>query len=69
MFEDFLARREELMDRLKQCGNMAERREVEDQIGRLNVALGYDKEVGSDDLIDKWERELAEGKIPDLNER
>ena len=44
-----------------------ERRRLSDKLRRLKRMLG--EEVASeDDLIDKWEREIAEGRTPDLDE-
>lgn len=47
-----------------------ERRAISQKLRKLYKALGErDTTWGEDPLIDKWERELAEGKIPDLEEQ
>lgn len=39
-----------------------------DRLAELNKALGEKKTHSADPLADKWEREIAEGKIPDFME-
>lgn len=69
MYIDMYVRREDLMRDIedetlgfKAIGIMT--KELED----LNNFLGEESEGFGDPLIDKWEKELEEGKIPDLNE-
>ncbi len=48
-----------------------ERRGLSQRLRKLYKMLGEtdeDKAIGEDPLIDKWEKELAEGKMPDLDE-
>jgi Lon protease-like protein len=66
MHEDLLLRREELENELEIDG--ADRASLVAQIDSLSEGIGDGKKYGQDDLIDKWESELAEGKVPDLNE-
>ena len=47
-----------------------QRRHISGQLRKLYKVLEEeDSTRGEDPLIDKWERELAEGKIPDLDEQ
>lgn len=45
----------------------SDRSEIMKRLVRVRQALG-DKTASTDPLIDKWERELADGKTPDLYE-
>ena len=65
MFEDHVLRRDELIEML-QSGN-CDHSAVSREIGRLDEALG-DGSTIEDDLFDKWERQLEDGQVPDLNE-
>lgn len=38
------------------------------RLGVIYEALGEDGDAVADPLIDKWERQLANGEIPDLEE-
>ena len=68
MYEDIYARKAEVLEELKTSTG-----DTESQVKTLNEInriLGDDaKDYSSDPLIDKWEQELLEGKVPDLNER
>lgn len=66
-YEDLYYQRAELEANLEDLSGDA-LREAERKIREIGKALG-EKVDGEDDLIDKWERELAEGKIPNLEER
>lgn len=66
MLEDLHLRRKGLLRDLED--RPADFKAVE-ELQQLNKALGIEGEVSSDPLIDKWERELAAGRIPDLDER
>lgn len=68
MFEGMAYEREELLERLDGDDNEGKMRDAMfDKLNALNKLLGYE-EMFQDPLIDKWERELEEGKIPDLDE-
>lgn len=68
-FEDAYARREEILEELESPDLEMERRgQLFDVLNKLNKFLDLPEEI-QDELIDKWERELAEGKVPDLNEK
>lgn len=47
-----------------------ERRNTSQRLRKLYRLLGEDedKAIGEDPLIDKWEKEMLEGKTPDLDE-
>jgi hypothetical protein len=64
MFEDMLAQRELLADRVAR-GEVASKDGMEVLEG-LNKILGDSRVV--DPLIDKWERELDAGKTPNLDD-
>lgn len=66
MYEDMLLRKQEIMEDLetattKQAG------ELYRQLNSINSILGEGETV-QDELIDRWERELESGILPDLNE-
>jgi hypothetical protein len=72
MFEDLLLKRQALQDSLEQeefVGREgAERYErTRQKINEISRVFGEDEQV-QDDLVDKWEREIAEGRTPDLDE-
>lgn len=64
MFEDMHTERDRIIERLKD-GEL-EAKTAQAALDSLNKILGDD--VAFDPLADKWERELAEGKMPDLDE-
>ena len=67
MFEDMISRRDEILEELE----TAESKQADwlvKQLNLLNEALGEEPYI-QDPLIDKWDRELAAGLVPDLDER
>ena len=66
MYEDLYARRLEFEDMLSSGDKDVDRDKVTEQLNALNVALGEEAYVG-DTLVDQWEKDLAEGRMPDLN--
>ena len=66
MFEDLIGRKRELEAELE-AGETKNTGALLRALNEINRALG-EAETGGDPLVDKWERELAEGKIPDLTE-
>jgi len=71
MYEDMYYRRDQLSSQINESGDSREFRELSRQLGFLDKALDNETthDTGEDDLIDKWERELREGKTPDLTEK
>lgn len=70
-FEDLVVRRREILDRLDDEDEQIETKERDamyDTVNRINRVLGYEEE-SQDELIDKWERDLAEGRMPDMDAR
>ena len=71
--EDLWIREQELCEQAQQHEGSA-LNEVLDQLQTVRKALGLILDfgsariTGSDPLVDKWERELAEGRDPDLDE-
>ena len=67
-YEDLWARKEELEKQLEN-GSIPfdDRGETMRTLTTINAELG-EQEADKDDLIDKWEKEIAEGKDPDLTE-
>lgn len=69
MYEDLYATRDEIMEEL--ATRRGDKTELYDKLARVNKALsedGGEPKYSPDPLIDKWERELAEGKDIDLDE-
>lgn len=69
-YEDLQIERDRILEQIHdEDSNLdtKQRDEIYVRLNRINEILGYPVEV-QDDLIDKWERELAAGQIPDLNE-
>ena len=64
MFEDMLTQRETLVDRV--ANGEVDSKEGLAALEGLNKILGDERTV--DPLVDKWERELASGKTPNLEE-
>lgn len=62
-----LIRRDELRKELKDTTDNAVRATILESINSLNGMLGDAADL-DDALVDKWERQLQEGKTPDLNE-
>jgi hypothetical protein len=68
MFEDRLLRKEKLMyDLENEDLDLDARSIIKKQIKGIDKSLGYEEFDDEDELIDQWERELAEGKVPDFN--
>jgi len=70
MFEDLLERREEILEQLHQeAVAPRERADLREKLQSIDAVFDRDKsDLGEDPLIDKWEREIAEGKTPDFDE-
>ena len=66
MFEDMWLQRDQLMESMNN-GDM-EIKVALPAITALNKVLDDGDIITGDPLIDKWEKEWAEGKTPDLNE-
>jgi len=66
MYEDMLLRREEIMEQLE-TANSKVSSGLYEQLNSINVALG-EPPVVQDELVERWERELEQGIMPDLNE-
>lgn len=66
MYEDMLLRREEIMEQLE-TANSKVSSGLYEQLNSINVALG-EAPVVQDELVERWERELEQGIMPDLNE-
>lgn len=65
MYEDLYVRRDEIQAQIAEGDVNAQK--AGKVLQAIDAMLG--NTAGEDDqLVDKWERELAEGKIPDLNE-
>lgn len=64
MYEDLMFRREEIQHSLEEGDG--DQKTLLQQLTIVNKALG-DKQESEDDLFDQWERDLEEGRIPDLD--
>lgn len=71
MYEDAYEKKRDLETLLEDPDlKQEERRSISQKLRRVYKALGEkDESMGEDPLADKWERELAEGKTPDLDEQ
>lgn len=67
MIEGQLQRRSEIKWLLENQEDGSDNAALYKELNALNEFLGFPADV-QDDLFDKWERELAEGKMPDLDE-
>ena len=67
MYRDLISRKKELESQLENSAPGVNRTKIVDAIGEIDELMtGVNS--AADPLIDKWEREIAEGKIPDLDE-
>ena len=66
MFEDYNIQRDDLQTSIDE-GSAESYKKAREEMERLDEILG-DKVEEEDDLIDKWERQLEAGEIPDLSE-
>ena len=66
MYEDALLEKEELLSDLEQ--DAADVSVISARLMVIDEFLGENTEEIGDDLIDKWEAELAAGITPDLDE-
>jgi len=64
MFEDLYVRRAELKEQM--ADGTVDNKKALKVLSAINSVLGDNEEVFDDPLIDQWERDLAEGRIPDL---
>lgn len=68
LFEDLLFQREDIMDKLRDSHiDQRERSSMRDRLVEINKVFGFEPDLGEDPLIDSWERDLEDGKIPDLS--
>lgn len=73
MMEDLWIREHELKEKIKEEeGSVLNEaiQQLQDVRKALGIVLDYGTPLpsGDDPLVDRWEREIAEGKVPDLNE-
>lgn len=72
MMEDLWMRERELADEIKNEEGTAQNQAI-GQFQEIRKALGIAQEfekprvTGDDPLIDQWERDIAAGKVPDLD--
>lgn len=64
MYEDLMFRREEIETSLEEGGG--DKQALMRQHAVINRVI-EGKEESEDDLFDQWERDLEEGRIPDLD--
>ena len=69
MFEDLLSQREEILEKLEIATDRHERTNLREHLQSINEVFNYEVDAGEDDLIDEWERDLAEGRVPDLTKK
>lgn len=63
MYEDLMIQREDVRRSLERGDG--DRKALLEQLTAVERALGDDAQV-EDELVDQWERDLEEGRIPDL---
>lgn len=63
MYEDLMFRRDEIERNLEEGDG--DSKMLMKQLAIVNRVLGDEKE--EDDLFDQWERDLEEGRVPDLD--
>lgn len=68
MYEDAYARFFDLKNIWEGEGSSDQRKAISEELSHLAKSL-EEEDPASDPLIDKWERELREGKQIDLEER
>lgn len=69
ILEDLLVERDEILEALEdQYGVGDNAGELHRRLRELNSVFDEDTDQGEDDLIDKWEREFAEGRTPNFDE-
>lgn len=66
MYEDLYCKRSELESLLDSNDPDIDRNNILEQLNGVNKALGEQEEV-EDPLAAQWEKDLEEGRIPDLN--
>jgi hypothetical protein len=67
MYEDLYVKKAELEDALDDEGLGKERQALQTQYVSVCRALGEETETLQDPLVDQWEKDLAEGRMPDLD--
>lgn len=68
-FEDIMVRRKEILEDLENEDiKQEEAGSLYKQLNAVNKILGLE-EVSSDPVVDEWERELLDGRVPDLERR
>lgn len=67
MYSDIYIKRDEIMSEITENSDLSLKQiaVLNRQLDEINSQLGEPYE-SSDELIDQWEKELEEGKIPDL---
>jgi hypothetical protein len=66
MLADLYANQADLQDRLENTMDPGERHRLVVQLSSIARALGESEAAADDPLVDEWERDLAEGRMPDL---
>ena len=68
MYEDLMMTKRELLQDLEKARG-EERADLVERIGHIDRILnGGEQKFSTDPLIDKWEKEWADGQMPDLDE-
>ncbi len=66
-YEDMLVRRDELLEKMKEAPDSKSKSVLLESANDIGEFFGLRAEV-EDELVDKWERELEAGDVPDLDE-
>jgi len=67
MYEDLYFKKEEVERALTGRGG-GDKQSLMEQLSALNRALGLSAKAESEDeLVDQWERDIEEGRVPDLD--
>ncbi len=67
MFEDLLLQKESILQEMENA-EPVEYRQLEKRLYSINEIFGEEEQeiIAKDELVDQWEREIAEGKTPNF---
>lgn len=69
MFEDLLLQRERIIEKLRTHLDPRERLDLKERLQEIDEVFDYKVELGEDELIDEWEKDIEAGRTPDLTRK